>query len=406
VVVSSPTGEQSGTLIAAYPDSLIVDTGQPGGVQMIPRPVEVRGQLGTRVAPVGDPRIVWTVNADKAGPQTLEAAYAVTGLTWSVGYSLVLEPKPARRGWLQGWLAVSNHTGSDLRDARAIVVDGKITVPEPVVPPSGPTPSGEVAAVAPAPRVVAPARITPVATRIAVAEGEARQFSLLGEGAQAVPAEVRKVFDPVKRKLDKAAKKPVDGRTYGLVDGDDVHIYVDLDLRAAGITTVLPGGQVRVYERGERGDLIPLGTTRAFTPREPDGDVSATPGASPPATDDRPSSSSPLSLSSGNDVTSHTARLAIGIAPQLTGKRRQTDYSYSADTRRLVEEFRIEIRNRGESRTAVLVREHLYRGLNWALAFHNDVGKIAKTGPQEIEFDVDVPARGKVEIMYRVVYTW
>ena len=92
--------------------------------------------------------------------------------------------------------------------------------------------------------------------------------------------------------------------------------------------------------------------------------------------------------------------------PQQAGRRRQTDFSYSEVKKRLVEELRITIVNSNPAAARVLCREHLYRGLNWALAYHNDVGKLRKTAPQEIEFEVDVPAKAEIEIMYRVVYTW
>ena len=54
----------------------------------------------------------------------------------------------------------------------------------------------------------------------------------------------------------------------------------------------------------------------------------------------------------------------------------------------------------------MLVREHLYRGLTWALAYTSDAAAVAQEGPQEISFRVTVPPRATREVVYRVVYTW
>ncbi len=395
ITVKTVSGDAHGTLVAAYPESILVDMGSAGGLRSMSRPVEVRGQRGGDEPPAGESRIVWTVEADASGPQTLEAAYAVTGIEWSVGYSLVQDPKPARLGSLHGWLSVNNETGTQLVDARAIVVDGRLTIdPPPEAPAAAPAYARppDPAPVSPMPPKRKPARITPVSSAIAIADGERRQFSLLGAAGREVPVTLTNVYDPLGRKLDRSGKKPLARRNYGESEDEEVHIYVEMDLEAAGIPTDLPAGEVRVYERTERGDLSPLGTTRAFDPET--------------ETETEAGGAEAEKKASSVDVTSRKARLAIGKASQLSGRRRQTDYAYGDRAKRLVEEFRIEVRNRSETASPVRVREHLYRGLNWAIAFHNEVGKVSKTGPQEIEFDVDVPAKGKVEIMYRVVYTW
>jgi hypothetical protein len=53
----------------------------------------------------------------------------------------------------------------------------------------------------------------------------------------------------------------------------------------------------------------------------------------------------------------------------------------------------------------VLVREHLYRGQNWTLAYHS-APEAAKEGPQQISLRTKVPARSTTKILYVVVYTW
>jgi hypothetical protein len=96
----------------------------------------------------------------------------------------------------------------------------------------------------------------------------------------------------------------------------------------------------------------------------------------------------------------------IVIAPGLFGARRQEDFAVDPDNRRVIEEIRVEIENRTGRPAAIEVREHLYRGLEWAIAYHNQVGRLRKAGPQEIRFALHVPARSRRLIAYRVVYRW
>jgi len=53
----------------------------------------------------------------------------------------------------------------------------------------------------------------------------------------------------------------------------------------------------------------------------------------------------------------------------------------------------------------VVVREHLYRGQNWALAYRS-APIAAKEGPQQISMRMIVPPKGQGKLLYVVVYTW
>jgi hypothetical protein len=51
-----------------------------------------------------------------------------------------------------------------------------------------------------------------------------------------------------------------------------------------------------------------------------------------------------------------------------------------------------------------VIREHLYRGQNWTLAYQS--APAAKEGPQQISLRTKVPANGQAKVLYVVVYTW
>ncbi|HEU5057521.1 MAG TPA: hypothetical protein VFU21_13395, partial [Kofleriaceae bacterium] len=210
---------------------------------------------------------------------------------------------------------------------------------------------------------------------IAVPAGARLELPLLAGGARPVGATTPAVFDPVGDRLDQARRRPVASRGYGAVGEGErpLDTYVEVDLAAAGLSAAeLPPGDVVVLERSRSGELSPLGRARAFHHASQSG----------------------------------TLRLAIGTVPDLIGRRRVTEFTRDETGRRLIEELRVEIENRRPAAADVLVREHLYRGLNWAIAYFNQAGALSKEGPQEIHVRLRVPARSKREIVYRVVYTW
>jgi hypothetical protein len=384
-VAAAGGGRITGRLLAVFSDHLVVGGGG-GGVHLVPRPAQVRGPAGSREA--GAPRLSWTLAAERPGGRELEAVYAARKLEWRAAYSLVLEADNRERAWLHGWLSIANRTGADLRAGRAILADRPFVRPKPPAPPQAVVPINPLLPSPPAPAPATPPTPPPAAApepppgrRIALAgpldipSGARLELPLLAGGARSVGAATTAVFDPVGDRLDQARRRPVASRTYGAIgEGEQpLDTYVEVDLAAAGLSAAeLPPGDVVVLERSRTGELAPLGRARAFHHASQSG----------------------------------TLRLAIGTVPDLIGRRRVTEFTRDDAGRRLVEELRVEIENRRAVAADVLVREHLYRGLNWAIAYFNQAGALSKEGPQEIHVRLRVPARSKRAIIYRVVYTW
>ncbi len=387
VEVTTASGVIAGPLMAVFPDHLVL--GDAGGVRLVSRPVEVRGPAGS--GPAEAPRLRWTLVAARAGARELEAVYAARKLEWRAAYSLVLdagdvsreEPgdrKARKSAWLHGWLSISNRTGADLRASRAVLADRPFARPKPEPARPGPAAPATPGAAPPPPPAASPepppGRRIPLAAPLEVPAGAQLELPLLPGGAQRVSATTTAVFDPIGDRLDRASRRPVAGRWYGAALGGEeraLDTYVEVDLAAAGLSAAeLPPGDVVVLERSRGGELAPLGRARAFHQAS----------------------------------QSRTLGLAIGTVPDLVGRRRVTEFTRDDAGRRLVEELRIEIENRRAGAADVLVREHLYRGLNWAIAYFNQAGALSKEGPQEIHVRLHVPGRSKRVIVYRVVYTW
>jgi hypothetical protein len=101
--------------------------------------------------------------------------------------------------------------------------------------------------------------------------------------------------------------------------------------------------------------------------------------------------------------------IAIGTAQDVTAHRERREHSVDENSHREVEELAIDIDNRRPQPADVLIREHLYRGQDWTLAYPNDAAEgviPAKEGPQQISLRTRVPARSHRKVVYVVVYTW
>jgi hypothetical protein len=111
----------------------------------------------------------------------------------------------------------------------------------------------------------------------------------------------------------------------------------------------------------------------------------------------------------GEDLIDHTPRdeevtIKVGQAFDVVGERTQTDFRTDTSRRETFDAYRIEVRNHKDAPVKVLVREHVSRWATWELVESNrpHENKDART----IEFPVEVPAHGKVEVTYRIRYTW
>jgi hypothetical protein len=293
----------------------------------------------------------------------IELVYATPRITWSAGYALIGDGD-GTRAVLDGAVAIENTSGVGLPGARITVVD------EALAPARRRAATdlardllGKAVSPGPAGRDLGVLDVGRGQTRIALAAAP-----------RALALEEVLVFDPIGNRHDSVGRRPQMARDYGL-DGKPTttvlrSFEIALDARArAG----LPAGPVRLFGRGERGELVPMGAGRLFDRAQ---------------------------------LEAKTATIAVGRSPDVTARRRRTDFVLDEEGERLIEEFTITVANAGERPTKVLCREHLYRGESWKLVYPSDPSNVAKEGPQQILFRVDVPAGREVRLVYRVAYTW
>jgi hypothetical protein len=193
--------------------------------------------------------------------------------------------------------------------------------------------------------------------------------------ANAAPRKMRSVlvYDPIGSKLDHTSAAPFRDASLGVHPGSHAQVTESFEVQRDVVATAgLPAGPVRLLERHADGSLAVLGEARLF------------------------------------DVGTRVATVdtvPVGIAEGVTGKRERRELTDDEDGKRLTEEFVITIDNKRPHPAEVVLREHLYRGQNWTLAYQS-APLAAKEGPQQVSLRLVAPANGQSKVLYVVVYTW
>ncbi|HEX4417701.1 MAG TPA: hypothetical protein VH165_07370 [Kofleriaceae bacterium] len=349
---SDPAGDTAGDTAGDPADA---PAGEPTG-----------GTIGALPAPPapnapGTPtELEITVDAPRAGHFTLALGYATDRLAWDAAYTMTTGP--ARdRVTLRGALAIRNTAGLALR-ARVTMIDAPLGAWRDH---AAARLGSALAGAPPPPATTQPRELGD----LELGAGETRVELLPGDP----PRKLRKVvvYDPIGTRLDHPGAAPASDPALGTGPAP-TRLTESFELeRDARATRGLPAGPVRLVERRPDGSLGVLGESRLY------------------------------------DAATRVAgvdTIPIGAADGLTGHRERRDWAKDGDHKRLSEELLLTIDNARPRPVDVVIREHLYRGQNWTLAYQS--APAAKEGPQQIALRTTVPANGQAKVLYVVVYTW
>ena len=450
----------TGELLSIDPRGWVLGTGDATRPYLVVNPASVVTVRGAFEDVVGGSAVRWKLAPATAGPRRLETSYVARGFHWDASYTLALDAA-GKQAALTGALAVQNDTGALFDGAQVTLIDGDMPGPagagaevgasssgddgaelfgmRPVVVPAptpAPPPAGKKTARGPR-RVVLPSLLS-------IRDSGQQIFNLVGELGKRIPAETTMVFDPVGKKLDAPGRTPVSQKAYGDSVGTEIYRSIELDLERSGLgaeaSSQLPRGRVRLFQREGGGALLPLGEAEMFSESvQADGEEGDDPEVSegdgdpafarllakvdsmlPGALEALPASATPAEQREPDPATKAKAkakakaapnsgaavRISVGRVPEVRGRRRQSDFDYDPVAKRLVEEISVTLQNDGELPVRVTVREHLYRGQNWTLAYHSALSAAVKEGAQQFRLPVVVPPGGTERVVYRVVYTW
>jgi hypothetical protein len=331
-------------------------------VEPVEDPVDVEPtDEPARPAAAAPTDIELVLGAPREGRFALSLGYVTDRLAWEAAYTITTTA--ARdRAVLRGAVAIRNSAGIAFR-AHTYVVDAEL----------GSWRDHAAEQLAGARIGAAPgAPSTPPRDLglVSLGDGETRVELLGGDPARRMRSVL--VYDPIGTRLDHPGAAPVSDPALG-VDGPAAsRVTESFEIDREGRTTAgLPAGPVRLLDRHSDGSVAVLGESRLFDPATRVADVDT---------------------------------IAIGTADGVVGRRERRDWSRDTDQKRFSEEFLLTIDNARPRPVDVVIREHLYRGQNWTLAYQSAVA--AKEGPQQISLRTQVPANGRAKVLYVVVYTW
>jgi hypothetical protein len=329
----------------------------PGGLDASDAAILDRGELAdvaVRTAAIG---VELEATAPRAGRFTLALGYATDRLAWEAAYTMTTTA--ARdRAVVRGAIAIRNTTGVVLH-AHTRVIDGEIGAWRDVAA------DPMRAALSPSSREAVPHDLG----SLTLGNGETRVELL----AAAAPRKLRSVlvYDPIGTALDHTGAVPVSDPSIGVEPSASSRVSESFEIDRDPAARGLPGGVVRLLERRPDGSLELLGESRLFGAATRVADVDT---------------------------------VSIGTARGVTGRRERRDWAKDDDQRRFSEEFLVTIDSARPRPVDLVLREHLYRGQNWTLAYQSVAA--VKEGPQQIALRTQVPANGRAKVLYVVVYTW
>ena len=305
---------------------------------------------------VATPTLVWDVENRETGTQTVEASYLTAGMNWRADYVLLVNADETK-GDLQGWVTLSNTSGTSFEDARLQLVAGDVNrvTEQRTLAFAGAMQRKSVDEISQfQEQGFFEYHMYTLQRPTSVRDNETKQVSLL----EAAGLEVKKEF-------------VLNGQRYyytsynnpGQPIKEKVGVYVQFrNAQTNKLGMPLPAGTVRLYKKDDKGN-------QQFI---------------------------------GEDRIDHTAkdedvRVKVGDAFDVVAERKQTDYKVIA---RNVYEYAYEIKIRNHKDTAVSVVVNEPIGGDWEMVSSTFEAK--KTAAFAAQFNVPVAKDGEATLSYRV----
>lgn len=349
---------------------------EDGSIQILPHNAgiklpELPGGLITR------PTLVWDVSAEKAGTHKARVSYQTGGITWWADYNVAYE-EGAHAGACKldigAWVSIVNQSGASYPDTKLKLVAGDV---QRIAPPGR---------VQPAPMA---ARAMALEDRAAGFEEKAffeyhlytlgrvttlpdnstKQIELF-PAARGVPCEKTLVYYGVTPAYG-FGPNPITDRQYGTQSNKKVDVYLGFkNAKENNMGMPLPSGRIRVNK------IDSADATLEFI---------------------------------GEDKIDHTPRnekvlIRMGSAFDVVGERRQVNFSVDTSRKTMSEEIEVKLRNHKREAVTVIVKENLYRWVNWQIT--SKTHDFRKQDARTVHFPLKVAADGETVLRYTVQYTW
>ena len=355
-----------GALILREPD---------GGVRIVPNQSGVKlpslpGGLTTR------PTLVWDVTAKKAGPHRTRVSYQTGGLTWWADYNITYaERKGAGTCALDvaAWVSIVNQSGASYSDAKLKLVAGDVqraTPPAAALRLEKSVAAAQDAAPGFAEKPFFEFHLYTLGRPTTLPDNSTKQIELFPV-AHNVPCEKTLVYYGLPSGSYGFTPNPLTDRNYGSASNRKVDVYLRFRNGAEQkLGMPLPAGRIRVSK------LDAADQTREFI---------------------------------GEDAIDHTpkdesVRLKLGSAFDVVGERKQLDFTLDTAHKQMSEEIEVRLRNHKSEPVMVIVKENLYRWINWRI--ERSTQSYEKEDARTVHFPVKVPPGGETVVRYSVRYSW
>jgi hypothetical protein len=344
-----------------------------GGIRLI-QGVQDVALAGDTSGLVTKPTLVWTVSAEQAGHHDVQVGYQTDGLTWRADYNLLVAADHSRVD-VSAWVTLMNESGASYPDARLKLVAGdvqRLRPPERVYfrggggGGSGSTDEGFQE------RAFFEYHLYTLGRTTSLPDKSTKQIELFPPkpGVKAGKVYVYNGL-PDPWQYVQHEYGPHTDRNIGVLSNPKVGVHLVLSNSLAnGLGIPLPAGRIRAYTRDDADGTLEF---------------------------------------VGEDVIKHTPKdeqvmVRLGSAFDIVGERRQTAFSVDNNEDHLTESFEIKLRNHKDEPVRVIVKENLYRWMNWEITERSH--PFEKQDYRTIHIPVDVEPDGETVVTYTVRYTW
>ncbi|MDH5537116.1 MAG: DUF4139 domain-containing protein [Betaproteobacteria bacterium] len=347
-----------------------------GSIQILPHNAgiklpELPGGLITR------PTLVWDVDARRAATHRSRVSYHTGGITWWADYNLTYaEGAHANACKLDvgAWVSIVNRSGASYPDAKLKLVAGDV---------QRASPQGRAYPASKAARGVAMEsradgfeekaffeyHLYTLGRATTLPDNSTKQIELFPV-ARGVPCEKTLVYYG-RAGWPYIHPNPVTDRNYGIETNKKVDVYLTFkNAKDNNMGMPLPSGRIRVNKMDSADRALEF---------------------------------------IGEDTIDHTPKnedvqIKLGSAFDVVGERRQVSFTVDSSRRTMSEEIEVKLRNHKTEAVNVIVKENLYRWVNWQITHKSH--DYRKEDARTVHFPVRVAAGGEVVVRYGVTYTW
>lgn len=322
-----------------------------------------------------EPHALWRVRSRAEGPQSFRLNYRVDGLAWRAYYDLVLATTSPQAD-LTARVELRNGAGGRFQEARVRLLTSERGLAGPLLPDPNlsiapnraqrfaygadrPSLERSVAALAPVTAYELPRTVN--------LEPERSVYVQMLQVA-AIPVNRYFVYDGVR--FDRFQRNPRTDWNYGTEFHPTVMLHVEFEnAEKYGLGINLPPGICRLYTTGTDGTIDLAGEELLL----------------------------PVAVGG-------TGSVRVGPGLGLRGERERTSYAEIRPNQVYEESFQIRLMNASDAMADMRVVEHLYRGNEFEIIRAD--AEYEKTGPQTIEFRMELEPASRRAVNYTVRYTW